>query len=317
MLFSRKRFALAAGVATAALLALPALAGANPGSGPELVQRSGRLVVLHADQPDGSSTQQWMLVNGSDKMKVRAPGDVWIEPGSLVRLEGTMRDGELVLADSLSAVRRTGPSPLAADLPVAASGPVMHDTAVILFGFTGGPSSNAFGPNANADAGTLMFGDPMSTPNSLNSYYLEQTYNQLGFSGDVFGPFDIAAPAACTLTGGGGSVWDWGSQAIAAAQLQHSYQHYVFVFPYVSACGGWSGLAEVGGSHVWINGAFQVPVIAHELGHNLGLAHAAGLLCTDTANAANAVSMGALCSTRIWSTAIRSMRWAMHRCCAR
>ncbi len=121
MLFSRKRFAFAAGVATVALLALPALAAANPGSGPDLVQRSGRLVVLHADHPDGTSTQQWMLVDGGDQVRVRAPEDVWIEPGTPVRLEGTMRNGELVLADSLSAVERTGPSPLAADQPVAAS----------------------------------------------------------------------------------------------------------------------------------------------------------------------------------------------------
>ena len=294
MVFSRKRFSLAAGVATVALLALPALAGANPGSGPELVQRSGRLVVLHADRPGGSSTQQWMLVDGSDELRVRTPGDVWIEPGTRVRLEGTMHDGELVLADSLSAVERLGPAPLAADQPVAASGPVMHDTAVILFGFTGGPTSSAFGASANADAGTLMFG---SAPSSLNSYYLEQTYNQLGFSGDVFGPFNIAGPPNCSLSGGSGSVWDWADQAISAAQLQRSYQHYVFVFPYVSACGGWSGLATVPGSYVWINGAFQVPVVAHELGHNLGLAHAAGLLCKDTVNATTAVAMGASCST--------------------
>ncbi len=40
-----------------------------------------------------------------------------------------------------------------------------------------------------------------------------------------------------------------------------------------------------------------MPVVAHELGHNLGLAHAAGLLCKDTVNATTAVAMGASCST--------------------
>jgi len=38
----RKRSSFVAGVTTLALLALPSLAFANPGSGPELVQRSGR-----------------------------------------------------------------------------------------------------------------------------------------------------------------------------------------------------------------------------------------------------------------------------------
>ena len=102
-----------------ALLVVPALANANPGAGPDLVQRSGRLVVLHADRLDGTSTRQWMLVNGAEQVRVRAPADVWIEPGTPVQLQGTMRGGELVLADSLSAVKPEGPAPLAADAPWA------------------------------------------------------------------------------------------------------------------------------------------------------------------------------------------------------
>ena len=92
------RLTLAAGVATLALLALPALAGANPGTGPELVQRSGRLVLVHADRVDGGSSQSWVLTNGLRQLPVRAPADVWIDPGSRVRLQGTLVDGALVLA---------------------------------------------------------------------------------------------------------------------------------------------------------------------------------------------------------------------------
>ena len=67
----RKRFSLAAGVATLALLALPTLAAANPGNGPELVQRSGRLVFMHMDRLDGSSSQRWVLENGLRQLPVR------------------------------------------------------------------------------------------------------------------------------------------------------------------------------------------------------------------------------------------------------
>ena len=296
-LFSRKRFALAAGIAAAALLALPALAGANPGRGPELVQRSGRLVVLHADRLDGSSTQQWMLVDGADQVRVHAPDDVWIAPGTPVRLEGTMQDGELVLADSLSAVERTGPSPLAAAAPSGsglAAAPDMHDTAVILFGFTGGPTHDDL-PSATSSAAALMFGDPISTPGSVNSYYRQQTYDQIGFSGTVYGPYDIPGPVGtCSLEDD--TVWNWADQAISHIPVGLSYLHYVMVFPDLPEC-GWAGLATVGGSYVWINGAFQVPVIAHELGHNLGLAHAGGLLCT---NAGTAVAIGSSCTTTTW-----------------
>ena len=36
----------------------------------------------------------------------------------------------------------------------------------------------------------------------------------------------------------------------------------------------WTGLAELGGSFAWINGNFDLGVVAHEEGHNFGLSHA-------------------------------------------
>jgi Gametolysin peptidase M11 len=298
MRIAKRLFALAAGVAALVLLALPPLASANPGTGPQLVQESGRLVIVHADRFDGTSTQQWTLVDGASHLPVRAPDDVWIEPGTLVRLEGTMHDGELVLADSLTAVERTGPSPLAGDAaqpsapqlsasPPAAT-PAVHSTAVILFGFTGGPHVSQIGATP-ASATNTMFGDPSR---SLNAYYLEQTYGQIGFSGSVFGPFDIAgSPGACSDA----TVESWVAQAEAGAHIDDTtYQNYVFVFPDVAAC-NWAGLAEIGGKHSWINGNsdFNVSVLAHEIGHNLGLAHAGGLKCT---NAGAPSPMGDSCS---------------------
>jgi hypothetical protein len=66
------------------------------------------------------------------------------------------------------------------------------------------------------------------------------------------------------------------------------------VFPALSqSICGWAGIAEVGGRHVWINGLFTVPVIAHELGHNLGITHAGGLTCTSSGAPA---PMGETCS---------------------
>ena len=88
MVTLRKRLMLAGGVATLALLALPSLVSANPGTGPEFVQRSGRLVVMHADRLDGSSSQRWVLENGSISCRCEHAGDVWVDPGSRVRLRG-------------------------------------------------------------------------------------------------------------------------------------------------------------------------------------------------------------------------------------
>ncbi|MEH3053277.1 MAG: hypothetical protein PGN13_04605 [Patulibacter minatonensis] len=69
-----------------------------------------------------------------------------------------------------------------------------------------------------------------------------------------------------------------------------SYDHVVILFPYLppSQC-AWAGRAQVGGRVIWINGFLSQKirddvvdgaVIAHEVGHNLGLAHASSLACT-------------------------------------
>ena len=80
----------------------------------------------------------------------------------------------------------------------------------------------------------------------------------------------------------------------AAGVSDVAYQHAVFVFPAVGAC-LWAGQAEIGGRYVWINGAFEARVLAHELGHNLGLAHAGGLYCT---SGATAVILSSTCDAR-------------------
>lgn len=287
---------LAGGVATLALLALPPLVGAKPRTAPELVQRSGRLVVVHADRRDGSSTQRWELVSGSTSLPVRVPEDVWVDPGTPVRLEGTMQNGSLVVADSLTAVRRTGLTPLEAAADGTAAATSIHSLVVVLVSFAGGPTwAQPDNPTEQVASG-VMFGSPAGYVN-VNQFYQETTYGQIQFQGAVMGPVTIPGVPGASCGVPGGALNAWRAQAESAAHVNDSaYQHVVIALPVgVHDCGldGVAGVAVIGGKYVWDNGDFSVRVLAHELGHNLGLAHAGGLACT---SAGSPAPMGDSCS---------------------
>jgi Gametolysin peptidase M11 len=291
------RSTIAAGVAVLALLALPPLASARPGTAPGLVQRSGRLVIVHGDRFDGSTTQRWTLVDGIAQVPVQTPGQ-WVDPGTPVQLQGTMQNGSLVLADSASAVQQQGPSPLEADASTTASAgnQSVHQVAVILAGFTGGPAW----PATNPSEATIAFGDPSTNPGSLNAYYQEETYGQISVQGQVFHAM-LPGPPTCG-SDMSDTLYTWLAEAeqylranSAPGFSEVSYQNIVLAFPTVTGCqlGGIAGVAEVGGNHIWINGDFSVRVLAHEFGHNLGLAHAGGLDCT---NGGQPAPMGDSCT---------------------
>jgi hypothetical protein len=186
-----------------------------------------------------------------------------------------MQNGTLVVADSLTGVRQLAPSPNAASATSAA--PSTESTVVVMFYFNNQTASAL--PTVPTVLGTMN-----TNANSLRAYYLEQTYGQLAFQADVLAPVKLAenAPTSGDCTD---SIFDWADEAISlqpgGSYDPSPYKHIVFAFPALSQtiC-GWSGLASVGGQYAWTNGSLTVPVLAHELGHNLGLWHAGGLSCT-------------------------------------
>ena len=118
--------------------------------------------------------------------------------------------------------------------------------------------------------------------NGLNGFYREQSFNRIGFPGFA------ASGSAKTLTLRMPNTAAWyGSQdpvelrnaarnaAAAAGFVLANYSFDFVCFGSVPGF-GWAGLGYVGSPGSWIRGSFDssAGVIAHELGHNLGLFHA-------------------------------------------
>ena len=125
---------------------------------------------------------------------------------------------------------------------------------------------------------------------TIGGFFGESSWGQQTIAGSLTPGGDVFGWLKVTSSNAGCDYAAWGAEAIAVAAgsgfVATSYDHVVVVWPY-RAC-PWAGLAEVGGSRVWVNGDFDVRVVAHELGHNLGLAHAGSLAC-------NGVTLGPSC----------------------
>ena len=120
---------------------------------------------------------------------------------------------------------------------------------------------------------------------SMSALYLNSSYGQLGFKADTNGDQqpDVIGPFQIGLSRVGCNYSSWASAADSAAQAAGAnlslYQHRIYVLPPYSQlpdC-GWAGLANVGcGTYCrsWIAEPQSMMVYAHELGHNLNMAHA-------------------------------------------
>lgn len=168
-------------------------------------------------------------------------------------------------------------------------------TLVILVNF----DDNAAEPYSADAVRTAMFASDGYT---INHFYLENSFQQVWLTGDVAGWYTISATSTSCDTS---SIAAKAQSAAAAAGFDlTAYAHQVYAFPENNSC-GWAGLSSVGGipSQSWINsinGTFQTRVVAHELGHGLGLWHSHSLDC-------GASVIGTNCTTAEYGDVVDTM----------
>ncbi|MCL3862700.1 DUF4214 domain-containing protein [Actinotalea sp. K2] len=130
----------------------------------------------------------------------------------------------------------------------------------------------------------VHFGSPDAATNasltnlaeSTRQYWSEQSAGQLAMTTDVRNWKTITDPGSCNTT----SIWNQALTAHGLTGSRPSTHHIAVYFPVRADCGGWAGMASVGGTTIWINGSQARDVLAHEFGHNLGLGHANTRTCT-------------------------------------
>ncbi|MBD0348782.1 MAG: hypothetical protein ICV59_06490 [Thermoleophilia bacterium] len=232
--------------------------------GDDAVSLDGTLRVSHSDDfSQGRSRFYYSLERAGKRIALdwRAGGSTF-RNGMRVRVRGTLAGGRLRVVHArglkAKATRR-----------FAATTTGSRRVAVVLVNFSNDTSQ----PYTPAHASAVMF----SNANSVHAYFREESFGNTSLTGDVYGWYTIAS------TNAGCAVESWaqaaGAAAAAAGVALANYHHIVYAFPSAPSC-GWAGLAEMPGSRVWINGSFNLRVLAHELTHNLGTHHAATLSCT-------------------------------------
>jgi hypothetical protein len=235
---------------------------------------SGTLEVTHEDTATGPRPISILSTSDGPQVVHFAPGEPVPPNGAEVRVHGRV-NGSTIEADSATIIGPTLAVPNEArnqGTPLAAGG--VRKVAIVVITFAGG--------TAPAYTDAQLQGVLVSNSNSVSNYFSEQSYGQVSFTGinspdgDVYHASIASNGSGCNTNSG----WPaWSSQADAAVgSVLNSYDHVIYVFDSHNTC-GWAGLGYMPGSEVYIDNAFTLNVVAHELGHNLGVHHASSLRC--------------------------------------
>jgi hypothetical protein len=263
------------------VMAARVLAAAADASGTKAdAEIEGTFALLHADDfAAGKSSFVYEVHQSSGKVTRLRLGALpaALAPGARLRVVGRAgADGESMTPDRITILAQPTSSVTAGTAIAKAA--TANSVLVIMANF----SNTAAPAFTSAQAQQVM----TSNADSVANFFRETSYGQQLMNVTVTpGWVDMASPQPATC---GSSDWqnigasaETAAKALGGAYDAAAYGFVVYVFPSVPAC-GWVGLAYIGNPHkAWINGvsSFRTAAIAHEMGHNFGLLHAASLRC--------------------------------------
>jgi M6 family metalloprotease-like protein len=231
---------------------------------------NGELEVVYEDRESGARLRRFLQTD-QDRLELHfASEPAEMKSGDRVRVRGMRLDRSLAADGGSAAV-----------IQVASAVPNTFGeqrVLMILVNFQDKPTQQ---PYTVSTASSLLFG-------LVSNFDRENSQDQTWLAGDVVGWFTIPVTSTVCDTNG---IRTYAQQAAQAAGVALSnYRRFVYAFPSNSACSWW-GSGQVGGSttHAWINGSLATRVVAHELGHNLGVYHARAYEC-------GATTLGSACS---------------------
>jgi hypothetical protein len=267
----------------------------------------GTLAILHADYfAEGKSTFIYELHDASGRVHRLKMGSLpsMLEPGMKVRVTGQAAAEQ----DQMTPARITilaRPTTGTNDKSVVEKAAVTRSVLVIMANF-----NNTAAPTYSSSQAQQVM---VTNSDSVANFYREASFGQEIMNVTItpnWVPMNLSVPATCGTSDWRaiGTAADAAAKSLGAAYDPAAYNFVVYLFPKVPAC-GWLGLGYISNPHkAWINGtgAFRTSAVAHEMGHNYGLLHAASLRC--------ATAIGGSCSVAEYGDPFDTMgnQSAMH-----
>lgn len=274
----RSRRSVTAALATTLALLAGGAAQAAPAADGATVELDGTLVQIVVDRPGEEHAE----------LETRAAVDV---DGTVVSLPADLGDVAGATGDPVELLVETAGPIAEADVVAALADPAAGDATIV--DVTPVAAAALDGAQAPETAAGVLGGHTLTvlpvywstkdsaTTSSLASvatrtaqYWSEQSAGGIAITTSVRAWSKIADPGSCDED-------VLRARALAANGITSlgPNDHVLVYFPTRPDCGGWAGLASIGGNTIWVNGYALEDVFTHELGHNLGLGHANTAAC--------------------------------------